>query len=607
MVDIYFYVEEERPTPVPYKFGVLMLINPLSIYRWTIKGEGANSIFTVNDAGELFVTKSLDREEKSIYNLTNILYDENNRRIKDEEHLYVCVLDINDNIPIFPKVFSGSIMERSRRGTEVVQVTATDADDPNTVNGELRYTLTQAGDHSAFQIDSITGIITSRLDSPDRQTRSQYMVVVQAQDMRGMATGHTATTSVTITITDNNDNIAPNTQKVYELQVPEDQELNEKIGSLELVDRDEIQKRDLMLKQAVFSKPAYSFSVLEEMMVDNIGLVTAIDPDKENRSIRYSIQNKSCPIGIDPITGQLFTLRKLEATHRFQVKAQEEPSGLESLVNVTISVQDINHNEPKLDADEIYVCENDMAGTVIGTVRAIDKDLLPFFRFYLTKPSAIFSIVDSRDNTADIKVRQGKFSLDDPRKYSLEVGIDDGGRPPKRSVTHLPIKVCRCDASRVPTQCKGPSPRIGVSFNTLITILLGTLAILTIFLIVILIVMGRPCMENLLASMKNSEGDEQLVTYTVEGGGELDTDCYDVSILIAASQGRSMPADPNQDGCPCTAPHVYSYEGPGSITGSLSPLISSSTESPVDCNFLNSQGPRFKTVAEVYSVHGPDC
>lgn len=40
-------------------------------------------------------------------------------------------------------------------GTKVVEVRATDADDPTTANGELRYSLIQ--DLSAFQIDSITG------------------------------------------------------------------------------------------------------------------------------------------------------------------------------------------------------------------------------------------------------------------------------------------------------------------------------------------------------------------------------------------------------------------------------------------------------------------
>lgn len=45
---------------------------------------------------------------------------------------------------------------RSSIGTKVVEVKATDADDPSTANGELRYSLIQ--DHSAFEIDSITGL-----------------------------------------------------------------------------------------------------------------------------------------------------------------------------------------------------------------------------------------------------------------------------------------------------------------------------------------------------------------------------------------------------------------------------------------------------------------
>ncbi len=52
------------------------------------------------------------------------------------------------------------------------------------------------------------GVISCKINTLDRETKSQYVVVVKAQDMRGMASGSTATTSVTITITDTNDNIA---------------------------------------------------------------------------------------------------------------------------------------------------------------------------------------------------------------------------------------------------------------------------------------------------------------------------------------------------------------------------------------------------------------
>lgn len=43
----------------------------------------------------------------------------------------------------------------------MIEVRATDADDPTTANGELRYSLTPDGDLSGFEIDSITGFYFS--------------------------------------------------------------------------------------------------------------------------------------------------------------------------------------------------------------------------------------------------------------------------------------------------------------------------------------------------------------------------------------------------------------------------------------------------------------
>lgn len=51
-------------------------------------------------------------------------------------------------------------------------------------------------------------MISCKTNTLDRETNDHYVVVVKAQDMRGMPSGSTATTSVSITITDINDNIA---------------------------------------------------------------------------------------------------------------------------------------------------------------------------------------------------------------------------------------------------------------------------------------------------------------------------------------------------------------------------------------------------------------
>lgn len=86
------------------------------VKKFKIEGEGANTIFTVDDNGDLLVTRALDREEKSSYNLTAKLYDGNHRLIEDSGEFVVLVTDINDNSPVFPKVYNGSIMERSSIG-----------------------------------------------------------------------------------------------------------------------------------------------------------------------------------------------------------------------------------------------------------------------------------------------------------------------------------------------------------------------------------------------------------------------------------------------------------------------------------------------------------
>uniref|UniRef100_A0AAV2JQ00 Cadherin Y-type LIR-motif domain-containing protein n=1 Tax=Knipowitschia caucasica TaxID=637954 RepID=A0AAV2JQ00_KNICA len=150
-----------------------------------------------------------------------------------------------------------------------------------------------------------------------------------------------------------------------------------------------------------------------------------------------------------------------------------------------------------------------------------------------------------------------------------------------------------------------------------------------------------------LSSLKHSgEIHEQLVTYDEEGGGEMDTNGYDVSILTSACHGGSLmrhadahpslyamvqkphplghqpaackgdmaamiedkkfEADHDRDGFPYDTLHIYGCEGAESVAGSLSSLESSSTGSNLDYDFLNDWGPRFRTLADLYGVNSHD-
>ncbi|KAL1007090.1 hypothetical protein UPYG_G00081740 [Umbra pygmaea] len=704
------YVEEEKPATEPYLLGKLKSTKSVEGTRYVIDGEGANTIFKVDEKGDIYVYERLDREVKSEYHLQAKLYDSKDNLVENPGSFVIQVTDINDNDPVFTQSFNASIKERSKTGVRVIEVTATDADDPKTVNGDLVYELINGGDF--FNIDRKSGIITTKNEKLDRETKSSYVVVVQALDMRGSKQAGTATTSVSITVSDINDNMPTFTKGSYEFSVNEDLNLGQRIGTMVLEDRDEIQNKDptfsiestfpdifeiersqtkdanLILKKALdyetkssytfivnveektlktpaydnknnaitkaqvtihvldvdekpkFSKDIYNFSVTEEMRVYNIGMVSAKDPDKTNKAIRYFIVDKNSPIGINSETGQLFTVRELDRelvpNHIVQVKAKEYPDGLESFVNVNIIVNDINDNAPELSSEEIYVCENDMTGTVIGTVKATDNDdQFHKFRFKLDKPNSNFSVVENDDNTASIMLKNGGFSMEDPRDYVIDIWIGDGGNPPLHSVTPLTIQVCRCDNERISNQCKAAQRKTGVSVHALIAILL---CILTILVIVILIVMRKRYQKDALVTLGKSEIHEQLVTYDEEGGGEMDTNGYDVSILTSARNDGSMSmrqgpslyavvrkpqsackgdmammidvkkdeADHDRDGIPYDTLHIYGYEGPESLAGSLSSLDSSSTGSNLDYDFLNDWGPRFRTLAELYGVDGSD-
>ncbi|KAF3841743.1 hypothetical protein F7725_023694 [Dissostichus mawsoni] len=385
------YVEEEKPAPNPYKIGQLKSSQRVDVKSFKIEGEGANTIFHVDNKGDLFVSRSLDREEKNAYHLTATMYDGNNQLIEDSGEFVVQVTDINDNTPVFPKTYNGSIMERST-----------------------------------------IGVISCKTNTLDRETQSRFVLVVKAQDMRGMASGSTSTTSLEdrdevqnkepiFTIVNENSKmfsieLSPNkdgnlmlkqaldyeTKSIYTFTVQVRETLRFPADNKNsAVTTAQVNIKVLDVDEApLFSQPIYTFNVMEERMVNNIGSRT-----------------------LD---------RELEATHMFQVKAQEEPSGLESFVKVNIIVQDVNDNKPELNVDEIFV---------IGTLRATDKDDQPAsFTFSLANDNSNFSIRDYGNSTADIMVKEGPFNLDDPKDYSLDVRISDGGSPLQASITKLAIK-----------------------------------------------------------------------------------------------------------------------------------------------------------------------
>lgn len=182
--------------------------------QYSITGPGADKapvgLFTCDrDSGKLFVTQPLDRETQAIYSLEAHAVVIGSGRAEEPMEIKVIVIDQNDNKPIFDKhTYLGEVAEASPKDFEVIRVNATDADDPNTDNADIRYSILSQDpllpNDKQFEINPVTGVIRVNAAGLDRETYPKYTLEVQAADMRG--NGYTAKAKVILTVTDSNDN-----------------------------------------------------------------------------------------------------------------------------------------------------------------------------------------------------------------------------------------------------------------------------------------------------------------------------------------------------------------------------------------------------------------
>ncbi|MED6264617.1 Cadherin-18, partial [Characodon lateralis] len=129
--------------------------------RYILSGEGAGSIFIIDEVtGDIHATKSLDRERKTHYVLHAQALDRNTEdALEPMSEFIIKVQDINDNAPQFPDgPFVATVPEMSEVGTSVLQVTATDADDPTYGNSaRIVYSILQGQPY--FSVDPKTGAV----------------------------------------------------------------------------------------------------------------------------------------------------------------------------------------------------------------------------------------------------------------------------------------------------------------------------------------------------------------------------------------------------------------------------------------------------------------
>ncbi|XP_069476893.1 cadherin-7 isoform X1 [Ambystoma mexicanum] len=699
--------------------------------KYVLTGEGASSIFVIDEnTGDIHATKRLDREEQAYYTLrAQALNRETGHPVEPESEFQVKVQDINDNEPKFQDgPYTAGVPEMSPVGTSVLQVTATDADDPTYGNSaRVVYSILQGQPY--FSVEPKTGIIRTALSNMDREAKDQYLLVIHAKDMVGQMGGLSGTTSVTVTLTDVNDNPPRFPRRSDQYYVPESLPVSSMVAKIKAIDADigpnaemeykildgdglgvfkisvdketqegviTIQKEldyesktsySLRIEAAnkhvdrhyeslgpfvdtttvkiivedideppLFTLPVYSMPASEAAKVGtSIGVVAAHDPDSSNSPVRYSIDRNTDLeryFNIDANTGVITIAKPLDretnAIHNITVLAMESQNPVQiGRGIVAISILDINDNAPEFALDyETTVCENAHAGQVIQKISAVDKDEPSNghrFFFSLTPEASNnhnFTLQDNKDNTASVLTRRNGYQRLEQAVFYLPVIIVDSGSPSLSSTNTLTIRVCDCDADGIAQTCNAEAYILpaGLSTGALIAILA---CILTLLVLVLLIVTMRRRKKEPLIFDEERDIRENIVRYDDEGGGEEDTEAFDMAALrnlniirdnksrrdvtpeiqfVSRPSFKSTPdnvifrefiwerlkeADIDAGAPPYDSLQTYAFEGNGSVAESLSSLESVSSNSDQNYDYLSDWGPRFKRLADMYG-HSDD-
>ncbi|XP_040209514.1 cadherin-20 [Rana temporaria] len=696
--------------------------------KYILNGDGAGTMFTIDDTtGDIHAIQRLDREERAQYTLRAQALDRRTSRpMEPESEFIIKIQDINDNEPKFlDGPYTASVPEMSPVGTSIIQVSATDADDPTYGNSaRVLYSILQGQPY--FSVDSKTGIIRTALTNMDREAREYYEVIIQAKDMGGQLGGLAGTTTVNITLSDVNDNPPRFPQKHYQMNVLESAPVNSTVGRVLAMDQDEgvnaemkytiidgdglemfdvatdatyqvgvitvkkpldfESKKSYTLKiegsnphvevrffnlgpfrdtttvhitiedvdePPVFESRHYFVEVSENVDIGTtIKIVAAKDPDATNNSVRYSIDRNSDPgryFYVDITTGALMTARPLDreelAWHNITILAMEmnNPAQIGS-VPVTIKVLDVNDNAPVFTKFyETFMCENAKAGQLIQTLSAIDQDDPPEGQHisYSLPPEGAnnpnFTLRDNQDNTAWILTRKSGFKQSEQNMFYIPVLVLDNGRPMLSSTGTLTIQVCSCDEDGDIMSCSAEPYTLPISLSR--GALIAILACIFVLLVLVLLILSmRRHRKQPYTIDEEDNVHENIVRYDDEGGGEEDTEAFDITAFWnprevhvgknrqdmqpeIESLSRYVPqtcmvdnnvhsymlaklyeADTDICAPPFDSLQTYMFEGDGSVAQSLSSLQSLSTDSDQSYDYLTDWGPRFKKLAEMYGT-----
>uniref|UniRef100_A0A8C2A313 Cadherin-related 23 n=1 Tax=Cyprinus carpio TaxID=7962 RepID=A0A8C2A313_CYPCA len=373
-----------------------------------ITGGNQDGKFSVGfRTGVVRTVVGLDRETQASYRLVIEAIDNGpaGGRRTGTATVYVEVLDVNDNRPIFlQNSYETSVLENIPRGTSILQVQATDADQGD--NGRVLYRIL-SGNNGQFTMDSLSGLISRGTVAMDRETRSSHVLEVEAY--------------------------------------------NSDQGSMRSSVRVIVYVEDVNDESPVFTQSQYNRLGLRETagIGTSVVVVRATDPDTgDGGAVAYALVSGSDrKFEVDVSTGLVTTVDFLDyetkTSYLMNISATDQsPPFHRSYCTVYVTLlNELDEAVAFLSAGyEVSLRENIATGTEVVQVKAQSADNLNqlAYRFDPNTSPAALALFKIDSITGRITVT-GLLDREQGDSFTLTVVADDGG--PKRDSTVVSITI----------------------------------------------------------------------------------------------------------------------------------------------------------------------
>ncbi|XP_074986986.1 cadherin-23 isoform X5 [Caretta caretta] len=360
-------------------------------------------------AGKIIANSTVDYEEVQWLNFTVRASDNGSPRRSAEIPVYLQIVDINDNNPIFSQTsYQKPVFEDVPLGMVILRVRATDAD-----SGRFALIQYSLGDgEGKFGINPNTGDIYV-LSDLDREKKDHYTLTAVARDNPGDISSNRRENSVQVLIT--------------------------------VLDINDFRPQ--------FAKRQFSTSMYEnEPAGTSVITMTAMDLDEgDNGVVTYSIEGPGVEaFKIDKDSGLITSRRHLQSYERFNLTVVATDKGRPPLWGTTmlqVEVIDINDNRPVFvrppNGTILHIKEEIPLRSNVYEVYATDKDdgLNGAVQYNLLKTGAgnkdweYFSI----DSTSGLIQTARRLDREKQAVYSLIIVACDQGQPAYETMQPLQV------------------------------------------------------------------------------------------------------------------------------------------------------------------------